>query len=75
MTDTMKDGERADFGFEPDPVECWNCGGEGYVSCCFEEYACIDPEGGCDECERRCDICNGRGVLPAARDAAMKEGG
>jgi hypothetical protein len=37
---------------------CWNCGGEGYVYNCFEEYACVDPEGGCDLCERRCEICN-----------------
>lgn len=37
--------------------DCWNCGGEGYVFNCFEEFACIDPEGGCDLCMRRCDIC------------------
>jgi len=58
---------------EPDPVECWNCGGEGYVSSCFEEFACIDPEGGCEECERRCDVCGGKGAFPA-REAAAREG-
>ena len=36
---------------------CWQCGGEGVVYDCFEEYACVDPEGGCDLCERRCDVC------------------
>lgn len=53
--------------FEPgDPVECWNCGGEGYVSSCFEEFACVDPESGCDDCTRRCDVCKGKGALPPA---------
>jgi hypothetical protein len=37
---------------------CPNCGGDGYVSHCFEEYACIDPDEGCDLCMRRCDWCN-----------------
>lgn len=37
---------------------CPNCGGEGFYADCFEEYACIDPEGGCDLCMRRCDWCN-----------------
>ena len=50
-----------DYGpwdFEFDDLEgCPNCGGEGVVYCCFEEYACVDPEGGCDLCERRCDWC------------------
>lgn len=41
-----------------DDEECPNCGGEGYVYDCFEEFACIDPEGGCDLCMRRCDWCN-----------------
>lgn len=43
---------------ESEDGDCWNCGGEGFVSNCFEEYACIDPEGGCDACERRCEVCN-----------------
>lgn len=47
-----------------DEEECWNCGGEGYVYNCFEEYACVDPEGGCDECMRRCDVCNRRRPHP-----------
>lgn len=37
--------------------ECWNCSGDGFYYDCFEEYACIDPEGGCDLCMRRCDVC------------------
>ena len=41
---------------------CWQCGGDGVVYDCFEEYACIDPEGGCDMCERRCDVCKPRRV-------------
>ena len=36
---------------------CPNCGGEGVVYICFEDFACIDPEGGCELCERPCDWC------------------
>jgi hypothetical protein len=36
---------------------CPNCGGEGVVYDCFEEWACVDPESGCDLCARRCDWC------------------
>lgn len=36
---------------------CPNCGGDGVVYSCQTEYACVDPESGCDECERRCDWC------------------
>jgi hypothetical protein len=39
---------------------CPNCGGEGVVYSCFEEFACIDPESGCDLCERPCDWCRPR---------------
>jgi hypothetical protein len=48
----------------PDPEDyddngdCPNCGGEGFVADCFEEWACLDPEGGCDLCTHRCDWCN-----------------
>jgi len=50
--------------------ECPNCGGEGIVYSCFEEWACVDPEGGCDLCERRCDWCQPRKAaapLPATQ--------
>jgi hypothetical protein len=40
---------------------CPNCGGEGVIYMCLEEYACIDPEGGCDMCARRCDWCAAQG--------------
>lgn len=43
--------------FDYDENDCWNCGGEGFVSNCFSEYACIYPDEGCDECSRRCDVC------------------
>lgn len=52
MTDTPDD-------YDDDDV-CPNCGGEGYVADCFEEWACIDPESGCDDCIRRCDWCSPR---------------
>lgn len=50
---------------EPDDGDCPNCGGEGFYSDCFEEWACIDPEGGCDLCMRRCDWCNERKTAKA----------
>lgn len=47
-----------DHGIEPmhdhyddfDDGDCPECHGEGFVSSCVSEYACIDPEGGCDLC-------------------------
>jgi hypothetical protein len=44
--------------YEGDGAECPNCGGEGWVSHCFEEWACMHPDEGCDLCMRRCDWCN-----------------
>ena len=41
-----------------DDNDCANCGGEGWVSHCFEEWACMHPDEGCDLCMRRCDWCN-----------------
>lgn len=58
----------ADFYDEEPDDTCPNCGGEGFVACCMEEWACIDPEGGCDDCTRRCDWCNPTGK-PADLDA------
>lgn len=49
--------------------DCWNCGGGGFVSDCFEEWACLHPEDGCDLCTRRCDVCNQR---PSDSDAKAK---
>lgn len=40
-----------------DNSDCWNCGGEGFVSNCFQEFACMYPDEGCDDCTRRCDVC------------------
>lgn len=44
-----------DFDYEDN--ECWNCGGEGFVSSCFEEWACMYPDEGCDLCTHCCDVC------------------
>ena len=56
------DFDSIDF-YEDDDC-CPNCGGEGIVYSCFEEWACIDPESGCDLCERRCDWCRPARSLP-----------
>jgi hypothetical protein len=47
---------------------CYECGGDGFVSDCFEEWACLDPEYGCDLCTRRCPLCN-----PAKRNAELDQ--
>lgn len=39
---------------------CPNCGGEGVVANCFEEFACLYPEEGCNFCMTRCDWCRPR---------------
>jgi hypothetical protein len=46
-----------DRRLNPNGDECWHCGGEGETSDCFEEFACIDPEGGCEDCRRPCPEC------------------
>lgn len=45
-----------------DDDDCFQCGGEGFYTSCFDEGACIDPESGCDLCTHRCDICNNKPV-------------
>ncbi len=56
----------ADDFYDEFEQDCWNCGGEGFVSDCFEEWACVDPEYGCDLCTRRCDVCRPRSPQPDA---------
>lgn len=51
-----------DYGDFDDDTECANCGGEGFYYSCEEEFACLDPEGGCDLCRRRCNWCQPRKV-------------
>lgn len=46
-----------------DDEPCWDCGGDGCVSSCHSEYACVNAEDGCDECTRTCSVCKGKGVL------------
>lgn len=64
MTGQQRDLE-PDFGDHAPWIDCWQCGGEGKIASCWEEYACIDPEGGCDECAELCGICHGKGGWPA----------
>lgn len=48
----------ADFeDIDDDNGDCPQCHGDGFTYDCFEEWACVDPEGGCDLCMRRCDVC------------------
>jgi len=57
--DPQDDCSETQYG-DFDDDDCYECGGEGYVYDCVSDYACIDPEGGCDLCMRRCPICNPR---------------
>jgi hypothetical protein len=54
----MADDYDAEYDDDFDNGDCWQCGGEGFVSNCFTEYACMYPDEGCEECMRRCDLCN-----------------
>lgn len=47
--------------------ECPECGGEGFVASCVSDYACVDPEEGCDLCMRRCDYCRPLPTPPEAK--------
>lgn len=54
----------ADYDDYEDNGDCWNCGGDGWVSHCFEAFACLHPDEGCDLCLKRCDVCNPRKLTP-----------
>lgn len=58
----------------PSGEDCPECGGEGYVADCFEEFACVDPESGCEECTRRCRGCAAmkRDRVNAVREEVVK---
>lgn len=49
--------QEIDQRLNPSGEDCPDCGGDGWIYCCFEEWACVDPEGGCKDCERRCMEC------------------
>lgn len=55
---------RTDEPRDYEDSECANCGGEGIVYMCEQEFACIDPEGGCDDCARKCDWCQPPRKIP-----------
>lgn len=54
-------GEPHDYADDGPWIDCWQCAGRGWAANCWEEFACMDPEEGCDDCIRDCDICKGRG--------------
>jgi len=65
----MSKGEpEHDYDDDFDMDGCWNCGGSGFVSSCFEEFACVDPEEGCDLCTHRCDVCRPRAAIARATE-------
>lgn len=65
MSKTVPANPVEDF-YDPSDDYCPNCGGEGWVADCQEEWACVDPESGCDLCMRRCDWCRPRRVTGQA---------
>jgi hypothetical protein len=68
MLDAIYDD--VDHRLNPSGEGCWHCGGEGETSECFEEFACIDPEGGCADCRRPCPECR---LYAADRAKAVRE--
>lgn len=62
--------DEVDQRLNPSGEECWYCYGEGETANCFEEFACIDPEGGCSECRRACPECR---LYAGARAKAIRE--
>ena len=58
----------------PSGEDCPECGGEGYTYYCFEQFACIDPESGCEDCARRCRWCAElrHDLLKAVREEVIK---
>lgn len=59
MSDRESD-DLYDYDYD-DSDECPNCAGTGVIYMCVSEYACVNPEDGCDLCERTCDWCQGKG--------------
>lgn len=53
---------------------CYECGGEGFVSDCVEEWACVDPDYGCDYCTRRCSLCSSATPEPQSHPHSHGEG-
>jgi hypothetical protein len=68
--------DEVDRRMNPNGDECWNCGGDGYIADCHEEWACIDPESGCEDCLRRCPECAifKHNRLKAIREEVIKSG-
>lgn len=58
----------------PSGEDCPECGGDGYTYDCFGEFACIDPESGCQDCARRCRWCSElkHDRLKAVREEVIK---
>lgn len=59
----MGDPTVDDFDPDFDDGDCWNCGGEGFVSDCIDD-CCLDADAGCDLCTQRCDVCGPRRSAP-----------
>lgn len=52
-------------------IDCWDCGGEGYIADCFDGF-CMNAEEGCDFCTRACSTCRGKGGWYAPEDDDAK---
>lgn len=66
--------DEIDHELNPSDEECGNCGGDGYIASCHEEWACLDPESGCEDCMRRCPECaiHARKRLKMIREAVIE---
>lgn len=52
--------------YDDDPGDCFECGGEGFVSDCFDGL-CMNAEDGCEDCTRECPECRRRKRPPTAQ--------
>ena len=48
-------------------IDCYECGGEGYIADCFDGF-CVSAEEGCDDCIRKCGVCKGKGGWLGSED-------
>lgn len=68
----MADEREDDPYWEYDDHECWNCGGEGFVTGCSWDWQCDTWDGDSCLCTRPCHICHPPKPNPALQ-AVMAE--
>ncbi len=60
--------------FNDDAANCSECGGTRFVSSCWDEWACLHPDEGCDFCTIRCEFCLPAIAMEARQGGDAKQG-